>query len=184
MEAVIGMRIDEHGTPPESSGCTGDARAALLGWIGLLIASFCSDSGVSHRRSRLALDPVIAFSEVTKSFGSIDALDPIRLTIRRGEFVSLVGPSGCGKSTVPEARFGGLIEPTEGTVSRSSDKCRLHLPGTHVDAVAHRGTERDVPGRTGRVEPPGGQAAAPMRCSRWWGCRISATTIPWPCRAG
>ena len=66
------------------------------------------------------MDPVIAFADVTKSFGSIDALDPIRLTIRKGEFVSLVGPSGCGKSTV--LRLGsGLIEPTEGTVSRSSD---------------------------------------------------------------
>jgi len=66
------------------------------------------------------LDPVIAFTEVTKSFGSIDALDPIGLTIRKGEFVSLVGPSGCGKSTV--LRLGsGLIEPTQGRVSRSSD---------------------------------------------------------------
>ncbi|MCY3540002.1 MAG: ABC transporter ATP-binding protein [bacterium] len=66
------------------------------------------------------MDPVITFADVTKSFGVIDALDTIRLTIQKGEFVSLLGPSGCGKSTV--LRLGsGLIEPTSGAIERSSD---------------------------------------------------------------
>lgn len=66
------------------------------------------------------MDPAITFAGVSKSFGSTHAVAPIDLTIRKGEFVSLVGPSGCGKSTV--LRLGsGLIEPSQGTVSRSSD---------------------------------------------------------------
>ena len=66
------------------------------------------------------MDPVISFTDVSKSFGSTHALDRTRITISKGEFVSLVGPSGCGKSTV--LRLGsGLIEPSSGYVSRSSD---------------------------------------------------------------
>lgn len=37
---------------------------------------------------------------VSQSFGSLQALGPIDLDLRRGEFFSVVGPSGCGKSTL------------------------------------------------------------------------------------
>lgn len=42
--------------------------------------------------------------DVTKTYTSrgkaYEVLDKIRLTIREGEFISLIGPSGCGKSTL------------------------------------------------------------------------------------
>ncbi|MFT4269696.1 MAG: ABC transporter ATP-binding protein [Pantoea sp.] len=41
------------------------------------------------------------------------ALLPVDLTIRQGEFVSLLGPSGCGKSTLLKM-IAGLIEPSDG----------------------------------------------------------------------
>ncbi|MCY4369482.1 MAG: ABC transporter ATP-binding protein [bacterium] len=66
------------------------------------------------------MDPVISFTDVTKYFGTTHALDPTTLSIRKGEFVSLVGPSGCGKSTV--LRLGsGLIQPSSGSIARTSD---------------------------------------------------------------
>jgi ABC-type nitrate/sulfonate/bicarbonate transport system ATPase subunit len=37
---------------------------------------------------------------VRKSFGAMPVLDDISITIREGEFVSIVGPSGAGKSTI------------------------------------------------------------------------------------
>ncbi len=51
-----------------------------------------------------AVKPHIRISRVSKTFrtrkGDVHALQDIDLTIRRGEFVSILGPSGCGKSTL------------------------------------------------------------------------------------
>jgi NitT/TauT family transport system ATP-binding protein len=51
----------------------------------------------------------------TASGGRLTALSRIGLTIRRGEFVSVIGPSGCGKSTLLRL-IGGLQTPTSGEV--------------------------------------------------------------------
>jgi NitT/TauT family transport system ATP-binding protein len=60
---------------------------------------------------------VVEVSGVTKTFprGNVRALENIDLTLRTGEFVSLIGPSGCGKSTLLRV-IGDLIEPSSGTV--------------------------------------------------------------------
>jgi NitT/TauT family transport system ATP-binding protein len=44
-----------------------------------------------------------------------EAIRHVSLTVRRGEFVTVVGPSGCGKSTLLKIAS-GLLEPTSGTV--------------------------------------------------------------------
>jgi NitT/TauT family transport system ATP-binding protein len=46
---------------------------------------------------------------------TVVALDDVNLTIREGDFVTIVGPSGCGKSTLA-SMFAGLVAPTEGQV--------------------------------------------------------------------
>lgn len=45
------------------------------------------------------------------------ALDRADVTVRQGEFVSLLGPSGCGKSTLLKM-FAGLEEPSGGRIVR------------------------------------------------------------------
>jgi NitT/TauT family transport system ATP-binding protein len=75
--------------------------------------------------------PVVEFRGVDKVFGEGDqptttALAGIDLTIRAGEFVSLIGPSGCGKSTLLRI-IGDLIAPTRGTVvvnGKAADRAR------------------------------------------------------------
>ena len=42
----------------------------------------------------------VEIRKVRKSFGRVDVIHGIDLTVKDGEFVVLVGPSGCGKSTL------------------------------------------------------------------------------------
>lgn len=43
---------------------------------------------------------MISFQNVTKNFGSINALEDVSFEVKDGEFVFLTGPSGAGKSTI------------------------------------------------------------------------------------
>ena len=52
---------------------------------------------------------------VTKRFGSMVAVDHIDLTVRPGEFLSLLGPSGCGKTTTLRM-LAGFEQPDEGFI--------------------------------------------------------------------
>ena len=57
----------------------------------------------------------IRLEHVTKSFGSVKAVDDVTLEIDDGEFLVLVGPSGCGKSTLLRM-IAGLEEVTDGEI--------------------------------------------------------------------
>ncbi len=57
----------------------------------------------------------VQFSNVTKRFGDVTAVDNVVLDIGDREFMVLLGPSGCGKSTLLRM-VAGLEEPTEGEV--------------------------------------------------------------------
>ncbi|MDU8944220.1 ABC transporter ATP-binding protein [Ovoidimarina sediminis] len=58
----------------------------------------------------------VVLKDIVKSFGSFTAVHGLNLTIRSGEFVSLLGPSGCGKTTTLRM-LAGLEFPTSGTIS-------------------------------------------------------------------
>ena len=64
----------------------------------------------------------LVLENVSKSFAKVEndevthALNAIDLSLRSGEFVSLVGPSGCGKSTILRL-VAGLIMPTTGKIT-------------------------------------------------------------------
>lgn len=59
--------------------------------------------------------PVLELNQVYFSYGPVPVLQGFSLTVRRGEFVSLVGASGAGKSTVFKL-LTGLLRPSAGTV--------------------------------------------------------------------
>jgi len=53
---------------------------------------------------------------VTKSFGTVDVIKGVDLTVQEGEFCVFVGPSGCGKSTLLRI-IAGLEDATAGEVA-------------------------------------------------------------------
>ncbi len=57
----------------------------------------------------------LTLSHVSKSFGSVEVLRDIDLTVEEGEFVVFVGPSGCGKSTLLRV-IAGLEDATKGEI--------------------------------------------------------------------
>lgn len=57
----------------------------------------------------------VVLNGVSKSFGTIRAIDSVSLEIEKGSFVSLLGPSGCGKTTVLRL-IGGFEEPDGGEI--------------------------------------------------------------------
>ncbi|MEO6653147.1 MAG: ABC transporter ATP-binding protein [Ilumatobacteraceae bacterium] len=51
-----------------------------------------------------------------KTFGTVQAVRPVDLTVAPGEVVTLLGPSGCGKTTLLRL-VAGLERETEGTIT-------------------------------------------------------------------
>jgi NitT/TauT family transport system ATP-binding protein len=62
----------------------------------------------------------IVLESVSKWFGDNLVVDDCNLTIRQGEFFSMLGPSGCGKTTTLRM-IAGFEEPTEGRVLLQGD---------------------------------------------------------------
>ena len=73
------------------------------------------EPGVEVARTR----PILTVDDVVKSFetseGEVVAVDHMSLTVRPGEFMTVIGPSGCGKSTLFNM-IGGLVPPTSGRI--------------------------------------------------------------------
>lgn len=60
--------------------------------------------------------PLIQVSQLSKSFGSKQALNKVNFDINKGEPVALVGPNGAGKTTL-FSLLCGYIQPSSGKVS-------------------------------------------------------------------
>jgi ABC-2 type transport system ATP-binding protein len=61
------------------------------------------------------LENVITVENLSKSFGSVQAVKNISFTVKRGEIFGIIGPNGAGKTTTLEM-LEGISKPTDGTI--------------------------------------------------------------------
>ena len=69
----------------------------------------------------------ITLDKVKKSFGDVEVIPPLDLTIDDGEFVVFVGPSGCGKSTLLRL-IAGLEDVSGGVIRIDGEDATLTPP--------------------------------------------------------
>ncbi len=66
-------------------------------------------------------------------FGNFTALKDISVSVKEGEFVTLLGPSGCGKTTLLKL-ISGFLKPTNGTIKIANEDVTL-TPPEHRDTA-------------------------------------------------
>ena len=64
---------------------------------------------------------LLEIKNVKKSFGAVDVLHDISLSVEQGEVVAIIGPSGSGKSTLLNI-IGGIESADGGSISIEGEK--------------------------------------------------------------
>jgi len=71
--------------------------------------------------------PVVELREIKRSFGGLQALSGVSMTLRRGEIVGLLGENGAGKSTLVKI-LTGVLEPDAGQIVIDGEVRRVSNP--------------------------------------------------------
>ncbi len=88
---------------------------------------------------------ILVVKDIVKHFptpeGVVTAVDHVSLSVKPGEFYSVIGPSGCGKSTLFSI-IGGLLGDYEGEVSVAGER----ITGPHASSAWCSRRNRPFPG--------------------------------------
>ena len=76
----------------------------------------------------------VELDRVSKSFGTVQAVQPLSLHVRAGEFLTLLGPSGCGKSTMLRL-IAGLEQVSGGTIRVGGEDVTGHPPNRRDTSI-------------------------------------------------
>jgi len=110
---------------------------------------------------------MLAIERLGKRFATFDAVKNFSLTVKEGEFVTLLGPSGSGKSTVLRM-VAGLEQPTSGLIRiAGQDVTRLPAQKRNIGMVFQ--SYALFPNLTVREN-----IAFPLRVRHWERTRIAA----------
>lgn len=63
----------------------------------------------------MSSDELIEFNNISKSFGSIQALESVSFSVKNNEVLALMGDNGAGKSTLIKI-LSGVLQPTTGHI--------------------------------------------------------------------
>ncbi|MEF7613863.1 ABC transporter ATP-binding protein [Aquincola sp. MAHUQ-54] len=77
--------------------------------------------------------PLLELRDFCVSYGPVEALHKVNLTVREGEIVTVIGPNGAGKTTLLSAAMGLL--PSTGALSLAGEA----IPRPTVEAMVARG---------------------------------------------
>ena len=69
----------------------------------------------------------LSVHNISKLFGSFQALKDVSFGVDESEFVCILGPSGCGKTTLLRV-IAGLEEQSEGTINQNNKDISLLPP--------------------------------------------------------
>ncbi|MFC1823843.1 ABC transporter ATP-binding protein [Thermodesulfobacteriota bacterium] len=79
----------------------------------------------------------LEIEEVSMSFGGIDALHSISLSVEKGQIYSIIGPNGAGKTTLFNC-ISGIYRPQQGSIKFGGKE----LMGKKPPYIAHLGIAR------------------------------------------
>ena len=97
---------------------------------------------MSERLAMRDQDVALRLSDVSVSYGRIEALKGINLQVNKGEIVALLGANGAGKSTTLKA-ISGLVEPANGKITMYGDK----INGIAPEKIVRKGIIQAPEGR-------------------------------------
>lgn len=88
--------------------------------------------------------PVLELEEIAKSFGKLQAVQPLSLSVYPGQVLGIIGPNGSGKTTLFNC-ISGVLKPSSGKVRLNS----VNLTGKRPHLFARKGL-----GRTFQIATP------------------------------
>ena len=70
---------------------------------------------------------ILKLNNISKSFGAIQALDDVSLSLKPGEVLGLMGDNGAGKSTLIKV-LSGVHKPTSGIIKVAGNEVKFGSP--------------------------------------------------------
>src|SRR5690349_3687284 len=80
-----------------------------------------------RRRTTVAATPLLELTGIDKSFGPVQVLHDVGLSVYPGEVTALVGDNGAGKSTLVKC-ISGIYTIDAGTLSLAGNQVAIHSP--------------------------------------------------------
>lgn len=75
---------------------------------------------------------LLSVENITVSYGDVQIINGLSLTVKEGEVVSIIGGNGAGKSTLLKT-ISGLLQPTSGIISFKGEQIQTYPPERIVE---------------------------------------------------